>query len=296
MAAAFMDLVGERVVLLDGGLGTELIKRGFKPGACPESWNLVQADVVKEITKNYFAAGSDAVSTNSFGGSTIKLAAYGQKDRCYEFNRAGAELACAVRPQGKFVLGSMGPTGKFLLPQGEYSPEQFADSFFEQARGLADGGVDFFLLETHYDLQEALSALQGVRRASERPVFITLTFNKTPRGYFTMMGNSIAQFVEEMEKNHVQGVGANCTLDSRQMVDLVEGLRAATSLPLVIQANAGQPEIVEDGSVQYSQPLEDYVKHIPDIVANGANIIGGCCGTDPEYIHRMAEILHSLPL
>jgi 5-methyltetrahydrofolate--homocysteine methyltransferase len=110
------------------------------------------------------------------------------------------------------------------------------------------------------------------------------------------MGNSIAQFVEEMDKHQVQGVGANCTLDSGQMVDLVAELRAATALPLVIQANAGQPEISEDGSVVYSQPLEDYVKHIPDIVANGADIVGGCCGTDPDYIRRMAEILRSLPL
>jgi 5-methyltetrahydrofolate--homocysteine methyltransferase len=291
MAATFMDLVEERVVLLDGGFGTELIKRGFKPGACPESWNLVQAGVVKEITQNYFAAGSDAVSTNSFGGSAIKLAAYGQEDRCYEFNRAAAELACAARPEGKFVVGSIGPTGKFLQPQGEFTPEQFADSFYEQARGLADGEVDIFLLETFYDLQEALSALKGVRKASDRPVFITMTFNQTPRGYFTMMGNRIAQFVEEMEKNQVQGVGANCTLDSQQMVGLVEELRAATSLPLVIQANAGQPEITEDGSIMYSQPLEDYVKYIPDIVANGANIIGGCCGTDPDYIRAMAKAI-----
>jgi 5-methyltetrahydrofolate--homocysteine methyltransferase len=294
MAATFMDLVEERVVLLDGGLGTELIKRGFKPGACPESWNLVQPDVIKEIARSYFDAGSDAVSTNSFGGSTVKLAAYGQEDRCYEFNRAAAELACSARPEGKFVIGSMGPTGKFLQPQGEYTPEQFEESFTEQARGLAEGGVDIFMLETHYDLQEALSALRGVRKASEQPVFITLTFNQTPRGYFTMMGNSIAQFVDEMEKSQVQGVGANCTLDSGQMVELVRELRAATSLPLVIQANAGQPEIAEDGNVVYSQPLDDYVGHIPTIVRNGANIVGGCCGTDPDYIRRMAEILQDL--
>ncbi len=119
MAESFLELIEERVVLLDGGFGTELIKRGFKPGACPESWNLVQADVVKEITRNYFEAGSDGVSTNSFGGSAIKLAAYGQEDRCYEFNRAAAELACEARPEGRYVTGSIGPTGKFLQPQGE---------------------------------------------------------------------------------------------------------------------------------------------------------------------------------
>ncbi len=293
MAKTFFELVAERVVLLDGGFGTELIKRGFKPGTCPESWNIEKQAVVKEINQSYFEAGADAVSTNSFGGSAIKLAAYELKDACYELNRAAAEIACSVRPDGKYVIGSMGPTGKFLQPQGEYTPQQFEDSFYEQARGLADGGVDVFLLETHYDLQEALCALRGVRRASDKPMLITLTFNSTPRGYFTMMGNSIPLFVQEMANNDVQALGANCTLDSRQMVELVKQLRNATDFPLVIQANAGQPEIAESGEVVYSQPLEDYVRYVPDFIAHGANIIGGCCGTDPDYIRAMAQIIHS---
>ncbi len=293
MAKAFFELVKERVILLDGGFGTELIKRGFKPGACPESWNMVKQDVVKEINQSYFEAGADAVSTNSFGGSSIKLAAYEQKDRCYDFNRAAAEIACSVRPEGKYVIGSMGPTGKFLQPQGEYTPEQFENGYYEQARGLADGGVDVFLLETYYDLQEALCALRGVRRASDKPVLITMTFNLTPRGYFTMMGNSIPMFVEEMLKNDIQALGANCTLDSRQMVELAGQLRSASELPLIIQANAGQPEITESGDVVYTQPLEDYVRYMPDLIAQGANIIGGCCGTDPDYIRAMADIIRS---
>ncbi len=293
MAATLLDLAQERIVLLDGGMGTELIKQGFKPGACPESWNLVQADVVKGIYQAYFEAGADAVSTNSFGGSTLKLAGYGQQDRCYDFNRAAAELACEVRPQGKFVIGSMGPTGKFLQPQGDYTPQEFEDTFFEQARGLADGGVDMFLLETHYDLQETLCAVRGVSRNSDLPMAVTMTFNKTPRGFFTIMGNTAAQFAAEMEKNHVKAVGANCTLDSREMVDLTKELRRVTALPVIIQANAGQPLIAEDGTVRYSQPLDDYIRYIPDIIRSGADIIGGCCGTDPDYIRAMAEVIRA---
>jgi 5-methyltetrahydrofolate--homocysteine methyltransferase len=293
MATTLLDLARERVVLLDGGMGTELIKQGFKPGACPESWNRVQADVVKGIYQAYFEAGADAVSTNSFGGSTLKLSGYGQEDRCYDFNRAAAELACSVRPQGKFVLGSMGPTGKFLQPQGDYTPEQFEDAFFEQARGLADGGVDTFLLETHYDLEEALCAIRAVRRNSDLPLGVTMTFNKTPRGFFTIMGNTAAQFAAAMEKNHVTAVGANCTLDSQEMVALTKELRSVSALPVIIQANAGQPLIAEDGTVRYSQPLDDYIKYIPDIIRSGARIIGGCCGTDPDYIRAIAEIIRA---
>ena len=294
MSTHIMDLVRQGVVLLDGGFGTELIKLGFQAGDCPESWNVAKPEAVKGIHQSYFDAGADAVSTNSFGGNAVKLAAYGQEDRCYEFNKAGAELARSVCPEGKFVVGSIGPTGKFMLPQGEYTPEQFEDAYAEQARALADGNVDAFLLETHYDLKEALCALRGVRRhAPDLPVWVTLTFNQTPRGYFTMMGNAVADFVTEMEANAVRALGANCTLDSLQMVGLVKELRAATPLPLVIQANAGQPEIGEGGAVVYTQTLEDYVRHIPEILENGTNILGGCCGTDPDYIRAMADIIRS---
>ncbi len=294
MAATLLDLARERVVLLDGGMGTELIKKGFKPGACPESWNVVQPDVVKGIYQAYYEAGADAVSTNSFGGSALKLAGYGQQDRCYDFNRASAELACEVRPQGRFVIGSMGPTGKFLRPQGEFIPRQFEDAFAEQARGLADGGVDLFLLETHYDLEEALCAIRGVRRYSDLPLAVTMTFNKAPRGFFTIMGNTAAQFAAEMAKNDVAALGANCTLDSKEMVALTKELRGAIPLPIVIQANAGQPLIAEDGTVRYSQPLDDYIKYVPDIIRSGADIIGGCCGTDPDYIRAMNRIIREV--
>jgi 5-methyltetrahydrofolate--homocysteine methyltransferase len=294
MASTLFERAQKRIVLLDGGMGTELIKRGFQPGACPESWNVDRPDVVKGIYRSYYEAGADAVTTNSFGGTPIKLAAFGQADRCYEFNRAAAELACAVRPPEKFVAGSIGPTGKFLQPQGEFTPEQFEAAFAEQAQGLAEGGVDMFLLETHYDLEEAASALRGVRTVSDRPVGVTLTFNKTPRGFFTMMGNSIPQFIQRFKPPQVQAVGANCTLDSKAMADVAREFRSVTSLPVIIQANAGQPLISPDGTVHYSQPLDEYVKYIPAIIRNGARIVGGCCGTDPDYIRAMAAVLANL--
>jgi 5-methyltetrahydrofolate--homocysteine methyltransferase len=294
MPAQIMDSVQQRVFLLDGGFGTELIKQGFQAGTCPESWNTEKPEAVKGIHQDYYAAGADAVSTNSFGGSAIKLAAYGLGDSCYDFNRKAAELARSVCPDGKYVVGSMGPTGKFLMPQGEYSEEQFENAFAEQARGLSDGSVDAILLETHYDLKEAMCALRGVRRhAPSLPVWVTLTFNQTPRGFFTIMGNSVSDFVSEMEAASIPALGSNCTLDSLQMVELSKDLRAATSLPIIIQANAGQPEIGDDGDVVYTQPLQEYVKHIPEILDGGADIVGGCCGTDPDYIRAMADIIRA---
>lgn len=291
MAPSFLDLIKERVVLLDGGMGTELIRHGFPQGACPESWNEEKPDVVKSIHQNYFDAGADAVLTNSFGGSKIKLSSYALEKQCYELNLAAARVANEVKPEGKFVAGSMGPTGKFLKPQGEFSEEEFEDAYAEQAKGLTDGKVDFLLIETQYDIKEALCALRGAKKSSHLPVFVTMTFNHYPRGFFTIMGNTVSQCVEELEKNEVLVLGANCTLNSEEMVDLIKLMREATSLPLIAQANAGKPSLSTEGEVSYSQGLEDYVGFIPQIINNGANLIGGCCGTNPDYIRRMAQII-----
>ncbi len=291
MNASILDLIEKRAVLLDGGFGTELIRHGFPQGECPESWNVEKPEIVKKIHKSYFDAGSDAVLTNSFGGSKIKLASHGLEKRCYELNRAAATIANEVKPEGKFVAGSMGPTGKFLKPQGEFTEEEFEEAYAEQAKGLTDGKVDFLLIETQYDLREALCALKGARKSSDLPIFVTMTFNHYPRGFFTLMGNSPAQCIEELQKESIPVIGSNCTLNSAEMADLIKGMREKTSLPLIAQANAGKPSLSSEGDVSYSQGLEDYVLYIPQIMENGANIIGGCCGTNPDYIKKMAEIV-----
>lgn len=185
----------------------------------------------------------------------------------------------------------MGPTGKFLEPQGEFTEAEFEDAYAEQAKGLTEGKADFLLIETKYDLREALCALRGARKVSELPAFVTITFNKGPRGFFTLMGNSVTQCIEELEKENVPVIGTNCPLDSSEMVEVVKIFRENTFLPLIAQANAGKPALSIDGNVAYSQGLEDYVRYIPEMIKNGANIIGGCCGTNPNYIKTMAEII-----
>ena len=291
MNETIFELIKKRTVLLDGGMGTELIKRGFPQGACPELWNVEQPEVIKEIHKSYYDAGSDVVLTNSFGGSKIKLSAHGLEKRCWELNYAAAKIATEAKPKGRFLAGSMGPTGKFLKPQGEFTENEFEDAFAEQARGLAEGGVDFLLIETQYDLKEALCALRGARKSCRLPVFVTMTFDHKPRGFFTMMGNSVAQCLKELEGQEVPAVGSNCNLNSEEMTELVKIMRELTSLPIIAQANAGKPSLTDEGKVAYSQGLEDYLRFIPQIIRNGANLVGGCCGTNPDYIKRMAAII-----
>jgi 5-methyltetrahydrofolate--homocysteine methyltransferase len=231
------------------------------------------------------------VLTNSFGGSKIKLKSYDLADKCYELNRAAASLASDIKPDDKFVGGSIGPTGKFLKPQGEFTEEEFVDSYGEQAKGLADGGVDFILIETQYDMKEAFCALNAARDMTSLPVFVTMTFNSYPKGFFTIMGNSAQQCVEALVETEVPIIGANCNLTSEEMIDLIKIMREVTSLPLIAQANAGKASLSDGGEVVYSQSLEEYVSFVPQMIENGANIIGGCCGTDPDYIRRMSEVV-----
>ena len=291
MPGSIFDLMNERVVLLDGGLGTEFMKRGLPQGTCPEFWNVERPEIVISVHRSYFEAGSDAVSTNSFGGNRIKLSSYGLEARGMEFVRAAARLAAEARPSGRFVAGSMGPTGKFLKPQGGYEEKEFEDVFAEQALALTEGGADFLLLETMFSLREALCGVRGVKRVSALPIFVTMTFNRTPRGFFTLMGDSIGRCLKELEESGVGATGTNCTLNSADMADLVAEMRKATSLPLIAQPNAGQPELSAAGGVTYSQGIEEYVSYVPRMIENGARIVGGCCGTDPQYIQRMAAII-----
>ncbi|MCJ7812855.1 homocysteine S-methyltransferase family protein, partial [bacterium] len=246
---SIFDIIQKRVVLLDGGMGTELIRYGFPNGACPELWNVERAEIVQKIHHSYFDAGSDVALTNSFGGNKIKLSSYGLAERCYELNVTSATIANEVKPNGKFIAGSIGPTGKFLQPVGNATEAEFEDAFAEQAKGLVDGKIDFLLIETQYDIREALCALRATRQVCDLPVFVTMTYNHNPHGYFTMMGNSVSLCIEALEKENVQGLGANCTLNSADMTDLVKVMRKLTSLPLVAQANAGQPSLSKNGEV-----------------------------------------------
>ncbi len=291
MSHLLLRLAAARPVLLDGAMGTELMARGLPRGACPEAWNLDRPEAVAAVHADYFAAGSDVVSTNTFGGSRIKLAGHGLDGRTCEINAAAARLARGAAPAGKFVAGSMGPTGKFLKPQGEFTEEEFEGSFAEQARGLADGGADILLLETHYDLREALAGVRAARRVTDVPVFVTMTFNAHRRGFFTLMGDGVAKCAAELERAGAAAVGANCTLNSGEMVGVIKAFEETTGLPLVAQANAGQPVLGADGSVAYSQSLDDYVKHVPALVEAGARFVGGCCGTGPAHIRAMARFV-----
>lgn len=291
MTRPVLDFSSGRVLLFDGALGTEFIRRGVVSAGSAESLNLSDPEAVRRVHLDYFEAGADVVSTNSFGANRLKLSDLGLEAKAPELNRAAAAIAVGARPVGRFVAGSMGPTGRLLEPHGGFREEEFEKAFSEQAEALAEGGVDCLVLETHYDLREALCGLRAAVRTVDLPVLVTMTFKRTPRGFFTFMGDTPAACLRALEEAGASAVGANCSLGPEDMVELVRVMRPLTDLPLVVQPNAGQPVVAADGSVAYLEKPEDFARHVSGLLEAGADIIGGCCGTTPEHIRLMAAAL-----
>jgi 5-methyltetrahydrofolate--homocysteine methyltransferase len=285
-----LEKLKEKTILFDGALGTMLMETGHDSAKGPILLNLEQPDLVADIHKQYYEAGSDVVVTNTFGGNPLKLAAAGLERQLDPLNRDGVGLARTVCPPGKFVAGDMGPSGKMLKPLGDIEPEDMQQNFFQQAKILIDAGVDLIAIETMYSLAEALAAVSGVRKAGDTLLLVSMTFTQTPNGFFTMMGENITRCVSALENAGVDIIGANCTLNSADMVGLTTALRASTGKPILIQPNAGQP-VTHSGLTFYEQSPSEFAADARKIKDAGADMIGGCCGTTPEFIRQVAAAL-----
>lgn len=289
---AIFELAGKRTVILDGGMGTLLMAAGLKAGESPEMWNMEKPSFVEDIHRKYYEAGSDVVHTNTFGANRIKLADRHLSDRMEAINGQGARLARQACPPGKWVAGDMGPTGKLLKPLGELSVEEAEEAFFTQAKALIEGGVDLLSIETMFSLEEALAALRAAKRLGRVPVLAGLTFNRAKKGFFTMMGESVNQAVSAFENAGADVIATNCSLGSRDMIDLTKELRAATKKPILIQPNAGKP-VTQKVVTSYQQSPAEFAQDGKEIRSAGADMIGGCCGTTPEFIRALAHALES---
>jgi len=252
-----LEKVKEKTILFDGALGTMLMDSGHAAGKSPILFNLEQPDLVADIHKQYYEAGSEVVVTNTFGGNPLKLAAEGLEQQVESLNREGVRLTRKVCPAGAFVAGDMGPSGKMLQPLGDIAPEEMQQNFFLQARVLIDAGVDLIAIETMFSLDEALAAVQGVRQAGDIPVLVSMTFNQNKNGFFTMMGENITRCTTALESAGVDMIGANCTLNSSDIIGLTTELRASTRLPILIQPNAGNP-LVRKGFTYYEQSPAEF--------------------------------------
>lgn len=285
---SWQDFLAKRKHLLcDGAMGTMLQQAGMEIGKAPELFNVEQPEVVKKIHLAYLKAGSDIIETNSFGGSSLKLARFGLESQVEELNNKAAQLAReAVRSSGKeaIVAGSMGPSGELISPFGTLEPAQAQEAFAIQAQALARGGADVILIETMSDLVEAKAALTVALR-SGLPVWITMTFEANGR---TNWGVSAKEAREELAALGASAIGANCSVGPKELLPIAKEL-ALGKLPVILQPNAGLPQLIDDetvfpldpeGFATNAEPLLEYVK-----------IIGGCCGTTPEHIARLRSLI-----
>jgi 5-methyltetrahydrofolate--homocysteine methyltransferase len=273
----------EKILIADGGWGTELQKRGLPPGEVPEAWNLSRPEDVLAVARSYVEAGADIILTNTFGGSPLKLAKVDLGDKLVEINRRGAEISKQVAGDRALVFASIGPSGEFMAPLGTISEADMVKGFAEQAQALAEGGADGIVVETMMDLAEAKAAVRATKESTSLPVAVTLTFNKGPKGYATMMGIRPEQAAAELESAGTDIVGANCGAGIDIMIELMRLMRSATSLPIWCKPNAGLPELI-DGKTVYRETPEMMASKLNALVQAGASIVGGCCGTTPAHI------------
>jgi methionine synthase I (cobalamin-dependent) len=294
MAKGFIDrLKAGEVLIADGATGTNYQQMGLGIGVAPEDWVFDAPDKVLALHTAFIDTGADIILTDTFGGTALRLRESAYPGRARDVNRRAAQLArqAAAARQGVLVAGAMGPTGMLLEPFGELTPGAAAEAYGEQAAALDEGGVDLLLLETFFALEEALAAIDGIRRSSALPLVVSFSFD---RGTRTMMGLSPARMLEAIAPHGVAAIGANCGRSLADMEGVVSELVALDAgIPLWIKPNAGLPRMVGEVARYDTGPAE-MAAYARRFVEAGVRVIGGCCGSSPEHIAAITAAARSI--
>ena len=286
-----IDIIEKQdVVLLDGASGSLIMEMGLAPGRPPDEWNITEPQKVRSLHDAYLEAGSGIIITNTFGANGIKRGRSGLGERVHELNLRGAAIAREAAGGRALVAGDIGPTGELLEPYGSLTAGNARAGFKEQARALHEGGADLIIIETMYDLREALLALEAGLEATPLPVVVSLTFEKKETGFVTIMGNRVGSALSELARAGASAVWANCSLSSSDMGDRDRGMGDSTSLPVFAQPDAGLPSI-EGGKVKYDTGPVEFADDVVRMVDLGARAVGGCCGTNPTFMKVLREKL-----
>jgi 5-methyltetrahydrofolate--homocysteine methyltransferase len=275
-----------KILIADGATGTMLMSAGLPAGAAPELWNAERPEQILALHRAYLEAGSQIILTNTFGGSRIKLDKFGLGDRVRELNRVAVSLAKQASQGKAFVAGDIGPSGELMQPMGSLTYEVALRSFAEQAAALAEAGVDLIWVETMTDLSEAKAAVAGARQVTDLPVFCSLSFGRKAR---TMMGVSATQAAQELWPLGLDAIGANCGEGLEMIPEVLSQMRAVLpAAPLIVKPNAGLPKLVS-GQTTYDLGSEDFAIRMKVFISMGAQVIGSCCGSSPDYIAALSH-------
>jgi len=282
-------LISGPLLLFDGAIGSRLIQMGLPSGSPPEAWVLQHPEKLAQVHQEYVAAGSEVIAACTFGANRLRLRRCHLEDQLHLINVRAVEIARQAAAGKCWVAADMGPTGEFFQPHGSLTPEEAQEIYAEQAEVLAQAGVDFFLLETHYDLREARINLAACRDAAPHiPVAALMTFNRTKSGFFTVMGDPAIASLHTLYDDGAFLVGSNCTQDAAGMLELSQAITSKLKLPLLFQPNAGSPQLTPEGIV-YPQKPDEFAACMARMIPLGVRAVGGCCGTDAEYIRLIKE-------
>lgn len=288
---AIRRLLKKKILILDGATGTELQKQGMPGGVCPELWCLEHPDVLADIHKAYRQAGADVVYTGTFGANRYKLAQYGSAQQVREINRELARLARRAVGPGILVAGNISSTGHFVEPFGDLPFEEASAVFSEQIRGLAEGGVDLFVIETMMDIQEARAALLAVKETCPAFTMVTLTYENGGR---TLNGTDPVSALITLQSLGADAIGCNCSTGPEAMLAFIEAMKPYATVPLAAKPNAGLPRL-EGECTFFDMDAAAFAAHGPAFAAAGVNLLGGCCGTTPDHIRALADKLRDIP-
>lgn len=281
------------ILVADGAMGTMLFDRGLKSGDCPELLNLSNPQVPEEVAQLYFKAGADIIQTNTFGGSPPKLSDYGLESKCKDINTKAVECVRNAVGEHAYISGSCGPSGSLLKPYGDTEPEELKKAFEIQIEALTNAGVDIICIETMTDLHEAIIAVKAAKgNHPEIPVMVSMTFDKIPKGYYTIMGVSIEDAVKGLKDAGADIIGSNCGNGIDNMVEIAKQIKELSDKPILIQSNAGIPKN-NDGELIYPESPSYFEEKTLELIEAGVSIIGGCCGTTPEHIKAIRKVVDS---
>ncbi len=281
----FRKLAEDRIIILDGATGSNLIKAGMPSGVCPEKWIIDNPGALISLQRSYVEAGANIVLAPTFTGNRIKLEEYELADRIVEINTRLVEISKEAVENNAFVAGDLSMTGKSLSPVGDMAFEELVNVYKEQAKILYEAGVDLFIIETMMSLQECRAALLAVKETCDLPVLVSLTYNEDGT---TLYGTTPDIAVIVLQSMGADAVGLNCSRGPKDLVPLVQEMAEYANVPIIAKPNAGLPVLVNGESV-YDCPPDEFVEGMREIIDAGASIVGGCCGTSPEYIKNLSD-------
>ena len=276
--------------IFDGAMGTMLQEGGLKAGGCPELMNIEQPQVVRKIHEAYIEAGATMIETNTFGASSLKLDHYGLEDRVAELNQAAVRIAQEASRGRAKIVGSLGPTGRFITPLGDLDFEEAYQSFYEQAKALADAGADYLIFETCIDIQEMRAGLLAAKDATKLPIICQLSYSEDGR---SVTGTDPQTAAVTLEALGADIIGVNCSLGPQELVPIVQTLADNCSVPISVLPNAGMPRL-ENGKTIFPMQPDEFASWGTKLVAAGATYLGGCCGTTPAHIKALAAAVQDL--